>query len=123
MIVLLEKLNKALQTIAPPLPPAYEYAAAARNISRAIGQRTSQPLSMPEEDEPLVNSTSPSLSPPPSDMETQEVQQNIRSLWVGCRAAFTTLSEFGQESHSALSACQIAYRSGDADSSVLVTCT
>lgn len=75
MIVLLEKLNKAPQTIAPPLP--HRYAAAARNIPRPIGQRTSQPVSMPEEDEPLVDSTSPSLPPPPSDMETQEVQQNI----------------------------------------------
>jgi hypothetical protein len=106
MIVLMEKLNKALQTIAPPLPPGYDYTSASRNSARSAAERPSRGTFASEEDASSMRGMPPSMQSSLSETTEQEVQQNIGSLCTACRDAFTTLSEFGQQSSQVLFECR-----------------
>ena len=99
MILLLEKLNKALQTIAPPLPPGYDYASAVRReAADAVPNRTSSRPGLIESEASL--DTAPAARHRPFDnVDSYDNQQNLCSLWNACCGAFTIMSTYAGSNH------------------------
>lgn len=106
MIILLEKLNKALQTIAPPLPPGYDYASTERrNATQAFATSAGCPPD-PMVSGALSGGSRTSVLSAPDDLDAQDNHQDVCSLWNACCGAFTIISEYAGSNHMVAEKCR-----------------
>lgn len=92
MIILLEKLNKALQTIAPPLPPGYDFVANNRTAN-IEGPRSDQGMILEDIDRHTIPDLE-SSSIDAGDANHPSRQDSIESLWNASCIALVTIAEY-----------------------------
>lgn len=105
MISLMEKLNKALQTIAPPLPPGYEYAAAGNFSAGRAREAPVRDISEHEEGRLIADDSNHATISSHDDLEAEEHRQSIYDLWHVCCNTFKSMASFGLGHHLALNEC------------------
>lgn len=112
IIVLLEKLNKALQTIAPPLPPGYAHATTGIALPDAreddVGMLATSQMGRANSVAAATFRSSPATTNPAStdSVESQEASQDLQSLWKACASTFKTMALNARSERSTLEACR-----------------